>query len=78
MGPNLIPAPRSWIETVSELRLPSHEDDRLQFLMGRNNEGVITSEERRDLESLVGWSESMALIRAQALLLLERRPMSRA
>jgi len=69
-----ITAPREWVEAVADLRLPPKQDARLQHLMDRNTEGVLTEAEREDLEALVEWSESLALLRAQGLRLLGRRP----
>lgn len=70
----VVSAPLSWVEAVSELRLPPHTDRRLQELMNRNTEGVITDGERADLASLVEVSEKMSLLRAEALHLLGRTP----
>jgi hypothetical protein len=42
--------------------------------MDRNNEGLLSSSEREELESLVEWSESVSLLRAEALRLLGRHP----
>ena len=42
--------------------------------MDRNNEGRLSSDERDELESLVELSESMSLVRAEALRLLGRSP----
>ena len=69
-----IDAPLEWVETVSSLRLPPKADQRLQELMDRNNEGLLTEAERADLESLVELSERLSLVRAEALHLLGRRP----
>ena len=69
-----IDAPLEWVETVSSLRLPPKADQRLQELMNRNNEGLLTEAERADLESLVELSERLSLVRAEALHLLGRRP----
>lgn len=46
----------------------------MQELMDRNNEGRLTKEERAEMESLVEMSESISLVRAEALHLLGRRP----
>ena len=70
----VISAPAHWVESVSELRMPPKADRRLQELMDRNNEGCLTAEERLDLESLVELSESLSLVRAEALQLLGRKP----
>ena len=69
-----IDAPLEWVETVGNLRLPTKADERLQELMDRNNEGLLTEAERADLESLVELSERLSLVRAEALHLLGRRP----
>jgi hypothetical protein len=69
-----IEAPLEWVETVGNLRLPPKADQRLQELMDRNNEGLLTDAERADLESLVELSERLSLVRAEALHLLGRRP----
>ena len=69
-----IDAPVEWVETIGQLRLPSKADDRLQQLMDRNNEGELAVDEREELESLVELSERLSLVRAEALLLLGRRP----
>ena len=67
-------APVEWVETVGRLRLPAKADVRLQQLMDRNNEGELTAAEREELESLAELSESLSLVRAEALLLLGRKP----
>jgi len=69
-----IDAPVEWVETIGQLRLPSKANDRLQQLMDRNNEGQLAAGEREELESLVELSERLSLVRAEALLLLGRRP----
>jgi hypothetical protein len=70
----VIQAPVEWIEAVSSLRFPPRTDARLRDLMDRNTEGALTSTEREELEALAELSENMALVRAQALQLLGRRP----
>ena len=69
-----IDAPLEWVESVGNLRLPPKADQRLQELMDRNNDGLLTEAERSDLESLVELSERISLVRAEALHLLERIP----
>jgi len=69
-----IDAPVEWVETIGRLRLPLKADERLQQLMDRNNEGSLTRTEREELESLVELSERLSLVRAEALLLLGRKP----
>jgi hypothetical protein len=69
-----IDAPLEWVESVGSLRLPPKADQRLQELMDRNNEGLLTDIERADLESLVELSERLSLVRAEAIHLLGRKP----
>ena len=69
-----IDAPLEWVESVGSLRLPPRTDQRLQELMDRNNEGLLTDTERADLESLVELSERLSLVRAEAIHLLGRKP----
>ena len=71
--PAVIQAPLEMIEAVADLRLPAKADRRLQGLMDRNNEGALTAAEREDLEAFVELSETISLIRAQALQLLGRQ-----
>ena len=70
----VVEAPREMVEAVANLRLPSKTDQRLQRLMDRNTNGELTAEERNDLESLVELSETIAIVRAQALHVLGRTP----
>lgn len=70
----VVPAPVDWVESVGQLRLPAKADRRLQELMDRNNEGRLTDPERAELESLVEVSETLSLVRAEALHLLGRKP----
>lgn len=61
-------------EAVADLRLPPKADRRLQELMDRNTNGLLTETERADLEALAEMSEDISLLRAKALLLLGRNP----
>lgn len=70
----VVEAPREMVEAVADLRLPPRSDRRLQVLMDRNTNGMLTAEEREDLEALVDLSQAIALVRAQALHLLGRKP----
>jgi len=72
--PSAITVPESWVVSVGRLSLPEKTNRRLQALMDRNNEGLLSSSEREELESLVEWSESVSLLRAEALRLLGRHP----
>ncbi len=70
----MIEAPVVLMEAVAHLRLPPHMDRQLQELMDANNNGVLTDSEREQLADLVEWSESVSLLRAQALHLLGEQP----
>jgi hypothetical protein len=70
----VVQAPLDLVEAVASLRLPARTDRRLQTLMDRNTDGVLTPVEREDLESLVELSETISLLRARALHLLGRKP----
>jgi hypothetical protein len=70
----VISAPVDMVEAVAALRLPPRADRRLQELMDRNTNGVLSPGEREDLEALVELSESISLVRAKALHLLGRQP----
>jgi hypothetical protein len=69
-----IAAPTEWVENVGRLRLPPRSDRRLRELMDRNTEGSLSTGERDELEALVELSETLSLVRAEALHLLGRRP----
>ena len=70
----VIEAPLRMVQGVADLRLPPRSDRRLQALMDRNNEGALTAEEREELAALVELSETITLLRSQALHLLGRKP----
>jgi hypothetical protein len=62
------------VEAVAALRFPAVSDRRLQLLMDRNNDGALNPEERDELESLAESSETISLVRADALAVLGREP----
>ncbi len=68
------PDPLELAETVAVLRLTPKADQRLQELMDRNTNGLLTETEREDLEALIELSENLSLLRAKALLVLGRKP----
>ena len=70
----VVEAPLTMVEAVAALRLPPRANHRLQVLMDRNTDGALRSEEKEELEALVELSETIALVRAQALHVLGRRP----
>jgi hypothetical protein len=69
-----VPLPSDFVESLSKLRFPAQTDERLQLLMDRNTEGLLSAQERNELESLVELSQTMSLIRARALQSLGRKP----
>jgi hypothetical protein len=69
-----VKAPLELVEALAALRLPDKVDARLQGLMGRNTEGLLSEAEREELEALVELSERLAILRGQALRLLVRKP----
>ena len=70
----VVEAPLEMVEAVAALRLPPRADQRLQVLMDRNTEGHLRPEEKEELQAWVELSESIALVRAEALHLLGRTP----
>ncbi|MCL5769700.1 MAG: hypothetical protein M1588_00015 [Planctomycetes bacterium] len=69
-----IEAPREMMEAVAALHFPPTADKRLQTLMDRNSDGLLTSDEREELKALVDLSETISLVRADALHWLRRGP----
>ena len=66
--------PRELAEAVVALRLAPKADQRLQQLMHRNTNGLLTPAEREELEALAEMSENISLLRAKALVYLGRKP----
>lgn len=73
-GPNgaMIEAPIELITSVADLQFPQKIDIHLQTLMDRNTEGRLSESERVELEALVELSETISLLRVQALRALGR------
>ena len=70
----VITAPREWIESVGKLHFPRKADQRLQILMDRDDEGLLTENEREELEALVELSEKLSLVRAEAFQIFGTKP----
>lgn len=66
--------PHELADAVAALRLTPKADQRLQELMNRNTNGLLTDREREELETLAEMSENISLVRAKALLFLGRKP----
>jgi hypothetical protein len=71
---SVISAPVDWVQSVGNLRFPAKADHRLQELMNRNNEGLLSQQERAELEALAELSEQLALVRAEAMQILGKQP----
>lgn len=71
---SMVQDPFELAEAVADLRLSPKADRRLQELMDRNTNGLLTESEREDLEALAEMSENISLVRAKALLFLGRKP----
>lgn len=71
---SVIQTPVDLVEAFAGFRLSPKMDQRLQELMDRNTNGLLTGPERTELEALVEMSESISLLRARALHLLGRKP----
>jgi hypothetical protein len=69
-----VEAPLEMVEALAALRFPEKTDAHLQSLMDRHTEGQLSEVERQELEALVELNERLALLRAQALRVLGRKP----
>jgi hypothetical protein len=68
-----IEAPIELVTSVADLRFPPKIEAYLQSLMDRNTEGQLSTTEREELEALVELSETISLLRVQALQVLGHR-----
>lgn len=60
------------VTSVAEFRFSPKLNTKLQALMDRNIEGDLSAAEREELEALVELSETIALLRGEALKVLGR------
>ena len=67
-----IVTPFEFVASVADFRFPAKIDAHLQGLMDRNTEGLLSASEREELEALVELSETISLLRMQALRVLEK------
>ena len=67
-----IEAPIELVTSIVDLQFPQKIDTHLQTLMDRNTEGHLSESERVELEALVELSETISLLRVQALRALGR------
>lgn len=67
-----IDVPLRWVEDIATLELPEKANQHLQQLMDRNNDGLLSDQERAGLAALVELSARLSLVRAEALHLLGR------
>lgn len=75
MSLSTIETPIELVTSVADLRFPPKIDAHLQALMDRNTEGQLSDIEQKELEALVELSETISLLRAQALQVLKRAVM---
>ena len=62
-------------EDLEGIRLPSGVNERLQFLLDRQDMGeTLTAEESKEAEGLVKLAEFLSLLRLRALRTLRERP----
>jgi hypothetical protein len=66
--------PLEMVEALAALHFSEKLASRLQSLKDRNTDGWLTGQEREELEALAELSERLALLRAQALRVLGRKP----
>ena len=66
----IVPVPREALEALTAFRFPPKLDRHMQDLMDRNTDGLLTPNERDELEGLVELSEDLSLQRAQVHTLL--------
>lgn len=67
-----IATPLEFVTSVADFRFPAKIDAHLQGLMDRNTDGRLSASEREELEALVELSETISLLRVQALRVLGR------
>ena len=67
-----VEAPIELVTSLADLQFPRKIDTHLQILVDPNTEGYLSESERVELEALVELSETISLLRAQALRALGR------
>lgn len=67
-----IAIPVELVTSVAAFRFSPKLNTKLQALMDRNTEGDLSAAEREELEALVELSETIALLRGEALKVLGR------
>ena len=67
-----IATPIEFVASVADLRFPAKINAHLQALMDRHTEGQLSTAECQELEALVELSETISLLRVQALRVLGR------
>lgn len=69
---NTVETPVELVTSVADLHFPPKIDAHLQTLMDRNTAGEFSDTEREELEASVELSETISLLRVQALRVLGR------
>jgi hypothetical protein len=67
-----IPTPLQLVTSLAEFRFSPKLNAKLQDLMERNTEGQLSAADREELEALVELSETIAILRGEALQVLGR------
>jgi hypothetical protein len=66
------PSYRGFLEGLADQRFSPEADARCQWLMERNNDGLLSDAEREELKGLADLSQYMSLVCAQARIMLGR------
>jgi hypothetical protein len=70
----MVPTPKDFLEYLADMKFSPDANARIQDLMDRNNDGLLSSQEREVLATLASLSQDMSIVRARALMLLGRKP----
>ena len=70
----MVPTPKDFLEYLADMRFSPEANARIQDLMDRNNEGLLSPQEREVLATLASLSQDMSIVRSRALMLLGRKP----
>lgn len=65
-----IEIPIQFLEEMANFQLPGSTQERLDWLMDKNNEGLLEEDERQELWALVDLNERVSLLKGKAQLFL--------
>jgi hypothetical protein len=66
----VVQLPRRVVENFAQAKFPATTHARIQQLMDRNSQGLLSADQKSELEALIELSESFSLLRASAILAL--------